>query len=298
MRVAIAGSSGLIGTALVAALRAQDDEVFRLVRRPAKGRDEISWDPAAGLDAGALRGFDAVVNLCGVGIGDSRWTAAHKQAIRDSRVTATEAIAQAVADSGVAVLVNASAVGFYGDTGSKVVDESAPQGAGFLADVVAEWESATAAAAKAGARVVNLRTGIVLSRAGGMLARLKPLYWLGLGGKLGSGRQYLSWVSLEDEVRAVLFALRNDTLSGPVNVTGPAPVTNAQFNTAMARAMRRPAPWFVPGFALRALVGEFTDEGLLAGQRAIPRKLEDAGFDFEHNTVGEALAAALAKPRD
>lgn len=298
MRVAIAGSSGLIGTALVAALRAQDDEVVRLVRRPAKGRDEITWDPSAGLAPETLNGVDAVVNLCGASIGDNRWSAAHKQAIRDSRITATEALAEAVAGSGAAILVNGSAVGYYGDTGTKAVDESAPAGAGFLADVCAEWESATKPAAAAGARVVNLRTGVVLSRAGGLIAKLKPLYWLGLGGRLGSGRQYFSWISLEDEVRAILFALRTDTLSGPVNLTGPAPVTNAQFNAAMGRAMRRPAPWIVPGFALRAAIGEFADEGVLSGQRAIPKKLEDAGFEFTHNTVGEALAAALSKPHD
>jgi uncharacterized protein (TIGR01777 family) len=295
MRVVIAGSSGLIGTALVAALRSGDDEVLRLVRRPAKGRDEVSWDPSENLDPAVLEGAAAVVNLCGVSVGEKRWTGAHKQAIRDSRIGPTEVLARAVAAAKTPTLINASAVGYYGDTGSRIVDEAAPPGDGFMAAVCVDWEAATATAEEAGTRVVRVRTGVVLSEAGGILSRLRPLYKLGLGGRLGSGRQYFSWISLEDEVRAIIFAIRTAELVGPVNLTGPAPVTNAQFNSALGRVLSRPTPWIVPSFALTALLGEFAEEGVLSGQRAIPTKLEEAGFAFTHNTVGEALAAALTR---
>ncbi|OMB93842.1 TIGR01777 family protein [Mycobacterium sp. NS-7484] len=296
--IAIAGSSGLIGSALVAALRAADHRVLRIVRRAPSNGDELFWNPDTGeFDADAIRGVHAVVNLCGVGVGDKRWSGAFKQSLRDSRIGPTEVLAGAVADAGVPVLVNASAVGYYGDTRGRVTDETAPEGQGFLARLCADWEAATAGAVAAGARVVLLRTGLVMSPSGGMVSRLKPLFSLGLGARLGNGRQYVPWISLEDEVRAVLFAISNESLSGPVNLTGPAPVTNAEFTAALGRAVNRPAPAIVPGFALRALVGEIADEGLLVGQRAIPAALERAGFTFHHNTVGEALAYATA-PKD
>lgn len=296
--IAIAGSSGLIGSALVSALRAADRRVVRIVRRAPSNADELFWNPDTGeFDAGALRGVDAVVNLCGVSVGERRWSGAFKQSLRDSRIAPTEVLAHAVADAGVPVLVNASAVGYYGDTRGKVTDESAPAGTGFLAQLCVDWEAATAVAAADGARVVLLRTGLVLSPAGGMLARLTPLFKLGLGARLGNGRQYMPWISLEDQVRAALFAIARDDLAGPLNVTGPAPVTNAEFTTALGHAVNRPTALMVPGFALRAALGEFADEGLLGGQRAIPAALERAGFTFHHNTVGEALAYATA-PRD
>src|SRR5574340_6437 len=255
-QVAISGSSGLIGTALVAALRADAHDVIRLVRREPAAADERQWDPSRGrIDAEALRGTDAVVNLCGVNFADKRWSGAFKQAIRDSRVTATDVLANVVADAGVRTLVNASAVGFYGDTGDRVVDEQSPVGEGFLASLCRDWEAATGPAQQSGVRTVLLRSGPVLSPHGGLLGRLKPLYSLGLGGRLGSGRQYLSWISLEDEVEAIKFVLGNDSVHGPTNLTGPAPVTNAQFNSAMSRAGHRPAPWIVPGFALTAILG-------------------------------------------
>lgn len=297
--IAIAGSSGLIGSALVTALRAADRRVLRIVRRAPSNGDELFWNPDTGeFDAGALRGVDAVVNLCGVGVGDKRWSGAFKQSLRDSRIGPTEVLAGAVADAGVPVLINASAVGYYGDTRDRVTDESAPEGTGFLARLCADWEAATAPAVAAGARVVLLRTGLVMGPSGGMLSRLKPLFSLGLGARLGNGRQYIPWISLEDEVRAVLFAMANENLSGPVNLTGPAPVTNAEFTAALGRALNRPTPAIVPGFVLRTLLGEIADEGLLVGQRAIPAALERAGFTFHHNTVGEALAYATAPPRD
>lgn len=294
MRVVVAGSSGLIGTALVAVLRAADHEVLRLVRRAPAGPDERRWDPTAGtLTDGALDGVDAVVNLCGVGIGDKRWTGAYKQVVRDSRNTPTDVLARAVVERRVPTLVNASAVGYYGDTGDVEVDESAPSGTGFLAEVCHDWEAATAPATAGGVRVVLLRTGLVLSPAGGLLGRLKPLYSLALGGRLGSGRQYYSWISLEDEIAAIQFVVEHDAVSGPVNLTGPAPVTNAEFNRALGAAVGRPAPWVVPGFAIRLLIGDFAQEGVLAGQRAVPAALEAAGFTFRHRSVGEALRAAV-----
>ncbi len=294
--VAIAGSSGLIGTALVSALRSADHRVVRIVRRAPSNSDELHWNPDAGpLDSSVLSGVDAVVNLCGVNIGGARWSGSFKQSLRDSRIDPTEVLAEAVAEAGVPTLVNASAVGYYGDTRGRTVDETAPPGSGFLARLCVDWESATAAARDAGVRVVLARSGLVLARSGGMLARLRPLFGLGLGARLGSGRQYMPWISLEDEVRALIFALGDDALSGPVNLTGPAPVTNAEFTSALGRAVNRPTPMLVPGIALRAVVGEFASEGLLAGQRAIPAELESAGFTFHHNTIGEALRYATAR---
>ncbi|MFE4502293.1 TIGR01777 family oxidoreductase [Rhodococcus sp. NPDC056743] len=294
MRVVVAGSSGLIGTALVSSLRSDNHDVVRLVRRPTTGPDESRWDPNRDrLDTSVLHGVDAVVNLCGVGIGDKRWSGSYKQEIRDSRISATDVLADAVVSAKIPVLANASAVGYYGDTGDRIVDEDSPAGTDFLATTCRDWELATEPARKGGARVVNLRSGVVLSPHGGMLGRLRRIYSLGLGGRLGNGRQYFPWISLEDECNAIKFALTNSALSGPVNLTGPAPVTNAQFNDAMSRIMHRPAPWIVPGFALEALIGEFAKSGILGGQRAIPSALENAGFTFRHNTIGEALAAAL-----
>ncbi|MCV7173105.1 TIGR01777 family protein [Mycobacterium manitobense] len=291
--IAIAGSSGLIGSALVSALRAADHRVIRIVRRAPSNADELFWNPDAGeFDAGALRGVDAVVNLCGVGVGDKRWSGAFKQSLRDSRIAPTDVLAGAVVEAGVPVLVNASAVGYYGDTRDRVADESAPSGEGFLAQLCRDWEAATAPAAQDGARVVLARTGLVLAPSGGLFGRLRPLFSLGVGARLGNGRQYMAWISLEDEVRALLFAIFDGQLSGPVNMAGPAPVTNAEFTAAMGRAVNRPTPLMVPGFALRTVFGEFADEGLLAGQRVIPAALERAGFVFHHNTVGEALAYA------
>ncbi|KUI21241.1 epimerase [Mycobacterium lehmannii] len=295
--IAIAGSSGLIGTALVYALRATDHRVLRIVRRAPSNADEVFWNPDTGeFDPAMLAGVDAVVNMCGVNVGEKRWSGAFKQSLRDSRIGPTEVLATAVAEAGVPVLVNASAVGYYGDTGSQIADETAPAGDGFLAHLCVDWEAATWPARQDGARVVLVRSGLVLAQAGGMLGRLKPLFSLGLGARLGNGRQYMPWISLEDEIRALLFAISHDELSGPVNLTGPAPVTNAEFTTALGRAVNRPTPLMVPGFALRAAMGEFADEGLLGGQRAIPAALERAGFVFHHNTIGEALAFATARP--
>jgi len=294
MRVVIAGSSGLIGTALVPRLRRDGHDVVRLVRRTPKAPDERGWDPPAGhLDPGALDGADAVVNLCGAGIGDKRWTGAYKQELRDSRMVPTDLLARAVAEQGVPVLVNGSAVGWYGDTGTMPVDETARPGSGFLAALCRDWEGATKPAADAGARVVLVRTGLVLSQNGGLMGRLKPLFGFALGGRLGSGQMYWPWITLDDEVGAIIHALTHDSVSGPLNATGPAPVTNAEFTRAFAQQIGRPAPWVVPAFALRTVLGEFADEGVLVSQRVLPAKLEQDGYTFRHPTVQAALAAVL-----
>jgi len=293
--IAIAGSSGLIGSALVYALRATDHRVLRIVRRAPSNADEVFWNPDTGeFDPSALDAVDAVVNLCGVNVGDKRWSGAFKQCLRDSRIGPTEVLSTAVVEAGVPALINASAVGYYGDTGSRPRDETAAAGRGFMAQLCADWEAATSFAERDGTRVVLVRTGLVLAPSGGILSRIRPLFSLGLGARLGNGRQYMSWISLEDEVRALLFAITHDEVSGPVNLTGPAPVTNAEFTAALGRTVNRPTPLIVPGFALRIALGEFAEEGLLGGQRAIPAALERAGFVFHHNTIGEALAFATA----
>jgi uncharacterized protein (TIGR01777 family) len=296
--IAIAGSSGLIGSALTSALRAADHRVVRIVRRAPSNADEVFWNPDGGeFDPNALQGVDAVVNLCGVNVGAKRWSGAFKQSLRDSRIGPTEVLSNAVVEAGVPALINASAVGFYGDTRGRVVEETAPPGDGFLAGLCEDWEAATEPAQRAGTRVVLLRTGLVLSPSGGMLSRIKPLFSLGLGARLGNGKQYMPWISLEDEVRALLFAIGHADIAGAVNLTGPAPVTNAEFTAALGRAVNRPTVLLVPGFALRTVLGEFADEGLLGGQRAIPAALERAGFEFHHNTIREALAYVTA-PKD
>ncbi|MBC3192882.1 TIGR01777 family protein [Pseudonocardia sp. C8] len=294
MRVVVAGSSGLIGTALVAHLRGAGHEVLRLVRRGSAAPDERGWDPPAGtIEDGAFDGVDAVVNLNGAGIGNRPWSGARKQLIRDSRNVPTDVLATAVARHGVPVLVSGSAVGYYGDTGDHVVDESAPSGSGFLADVCRDWEAATAPAADAGVRVVLVRTGQVLSPSGGLLARLRPLFKGFLGGRIGPGTQYLPWVSLDDHVAALQFAVETGSLSGPVNVTGPVPVTNAEFTRELGQAVGRPTPFPVPAPVVTAVLGEMGRELLLSGQRAVPTALLDNGFEFRHHTVADALSAAI-----
>ena len=294
MRVVVAGSSGLIGTALVSHLRAEGHEVLRLVRRQPAAPDERGWDPPAGrLDAGALDGVDAVVNLNGVGVADRPWSGARRQAIRDSRNVPTDVLARAVAEHGVPTLVSQSATGFSGDGGGVALDESAPSGQGFLAGVVRDWEAAAEPARAAGARVVHPRTGLVLSPSGGLLGPLKLLFGFAVGGRLGPGTQYMPWVSLDDVVGAIRFLLENGSVDGPVNVVGPTPATNAEFTAALAKALHRPAALAVPAAVIRTVGGSMGEEMLLFGQRVVPAKLEAAGYRFRHRTVDEALAAAL-----
>jgi uncharacterized protein (TIGR01777 family) len=298
VKVVVTGSSGLIGSALVRSLTGDGHEVVRLVRRPARAGDEVQWDPASRrLDATVLAGVDAVVNLAGAGIGDRRWNDGYKQLVLDSRVDATTTIATAIAEHPEGdrprVLLSASALGFYGDTGDDAVDESAPPGEGFLVDVVRRWEQATAPAAEAGVRVVTARSGIVLAAEGGALGKVLPLFKLGLGGRLGSGRQWMSWIALADEVAALRFLLTRDDVSGPVNLTAPEPVRNRDYTKAIARAVHRPALAAVPPVALRAALGGFADEGVLVSQRVLPARLDDAGFAFTYVDVDAALAAII-----
>jgi uncharacterized protein (TIGR01777 family) len=295
MRVVVAGSSGVIGTELVAALRSGRHEVLRLVRRAPTAPDERSWDPpAARIDDGAFDGVDAVINLCGAAITLNRLSAARKQVIADSRIEPTEVIAAAVAEHNVPLLINANAVGIYGDSGDRVLDEQAPLAkTGFLAGMCQEWEAATKPAADAGARVVTLRTGLVLSEQGGLLAPLRLLFSLMLGGRLGDGRQYMPWIHHKDEIAAILYILENESLRGPVNMAAPNPVNNATFTRALAGALGRPAPWVVPKFALRLVLGELADEGVLASARMVPKALLDNGFEFSYDSVDEALRSVV-----
>ncbi len=296
MRVAISAASGLIGSALAGDLSADGVEVVRLVRRAARGADEIGWDPQAadGIEPAALAGVDAVVHLSGAPIAAGRWTATRKAELRSSRIasTATLATAIAAADPAPGVLLCASAIGFYGDTGERTVDESSPGGTGFLAELVRDWEAAADPARAAGTRVAAFRSGVVLAASGGMLDRLRLPFRLGLGAKLGSGRQYMSWISLPDEIRAIRFLLGSAGASGPFNLTAPEPVTNAEFTRALARALGRPAVFGLPSAALRVALGEVASE-LLGSARVVPARLDEAGFRFVHPDVATALGALL-----
>ncbi|MEI6362067.1 MAG: TIGR01777 family oxidoreductase [Actinomycetes bacterium] len=296
MKVAITGSSGLIGTALVPHLRSVGHDVVRLVRRPAGAPDEITWDPSTGtVDLGALQGIDGVINLAGAGVGDHRWSDDYKRQIHDSRIDSTRTIATAMAalDPRPRVLVSGSAIGWYGDTGDRVVDETTPSGTGFLADVVRDWEAATAPASEAGIRVVHARTGLVVSGKGGAWARLFPLFKLGLGGKLGSGRQYWSFISMRDEVCALQFLLEQEHLAGAVNLTAPNPVTNAEVTSVMGKVLGRPTLLPAPAFALKAALGEFSSE-VLGSSRVVPAVLDEAQFGFQDPTIESAVRTALA----
>ncbi len=296
MRVVVSGSSGLIGQAVVSALRARGDEVTPLVRRTPRP-DEAAWDPPAGsIDAGAIDGADAVVHLAGAGIGDKRWSAARRHEIVSSRVQSTALLARTLGglNRPPTVLVSASAVGYYGDRGDEELTEDSDPGSGFLAEVCRAWEDATQPASHAGVRVVTLRSGVVLSAHGGALARQLPLFRAGVGGRLGTGRQWLSWISLADEVTVVLRALDDPSLEGPVNATAPVPVTNREFTRALGRALHRPSVLTVPAFALRVALGaDFASEMVLAGQRVLPATLIANGFTFAHADVESALAAIV-----
>jgi uncharacterized protein (TIGR01777 family) len=294
VRVVVTGASGLIGSALVRSLGADGHEVVRLVRREPRAPDERRWDPSGGnLDPALMDAADAVVHLAGAGIGDKRWTDDYKQLILSSRVDGTTTIATAIArcTDPPKVLLSASAVGFYGETGDEAVDESAPNGGGFLADVVRQWEAATAPAEAAGVRVVHARSGVVLGADGGALGKVLPLFKLGLGGRLGSGRQWMSWIAIADHITALRFLLDRTDLSGAVNLTAPEPVRNRDYTKAIGRAVHRPALAIVPATALRAALGGFADEGVLVSQRVIPARLDDAGFQFTYVDIDAALTA-------
>ena len=289
MRIAVAGSSGLIGSALVESLRADGHEVLRLVRRKPTAQSEINWDPTKGeVDLTALAGIEVIINLAGAGVGDHRWTKKYKDLILSSRVQSTETLAIAAAQLKPKVLINASAIGFYGETGSNQVDESSPAGFGFLPEVVIAWEKATQAAKLAGVRVVNLRTGLVVAKNGGAWAKLLPIFKLGFGGKLGNGKQYWSFISLRDEIAAIKFLMSHDHISGPVNLTAPNPATNSEVTKAMAKVLRRPALLPVPAFALKIVLGEFSQE-VLGSTRVIPKVLMSAGFEFSDPDIVSSI---------
>lgn len=298
MKVLLTGSSGLIGSALRAALVARGDEVVRLVRpQSADGGSSVAWDPSVGsLDLEGLNAvgpIDAVIHLAGAGIADKRWNSARKAEILASRITSTELLVSSLGrlDARPLTLVSSSAIGIYGSRGDEVLTETSAKGSGFLAEVCDAWESAAAPASDLGIRTVLARTGIVLSTEGGALGRQLPLFRFGLGGTLGAGRQWLSWISLADEVAALLACCQDRSLEGPVNLTAPTPVTNAEFTHALGRALSRPAFMRVPPVALRVALGaELVNEALLASQRVEPAMLETAGFEFGDPTLDRALA--------
>jgi hypothetical protein len=298
-RVAVTGASGLIGSVLTATLEAAGQRVDRLVRRPpAPGAREIRWDPEAGVvDAAALEGVDAVVHLAGESLAVGRWTPARKAAVRRSRVEGTACLARTLAGlrRPPRVLVAASAIGYYGDRGEEPVTEDSAPGTGFLPEVCRAWEAAAQPARAAGIRLVHARMGVVLAREGGALARMLPPFRLGLGGVIGSGRQYVSWIALADVVAALRRLLADEALAGPVNVTAPAPVTNAEFTRTLARVLGRPALVPLPALAVRLLFGEMGQALLLEGARVLPARLEAAGFRVAHPALEGALRAVLAR---
>ncbi len=296
MRIAVTGASGLIGSALVPALESAGHDVVQLVRHEPRGRAEIAWDPAAGsIDAERLPGVDAAVNLSGATIG-RRWTVARKREILASRVDSTMLLAETLAalEPRPQVLVCAGGVGIYGDRGDEILTEESELGSGFLAEVGTAWEAAADPAREAGIRVVTFRQGIVLSRRGGALPRLLTPFKLGLGGRVGSGKQWWSWVAMDDLVGAYRFALERG-LEGPVNLVSPSPATNAQFVKALGRALHRPTVLPLPAVAVKTLFGEMGDAALLQGQRALPARLLEAGFTFRYPELDAAFERALAE---
>jgi hypothetical protein len=294
LHLAISGASGLIGTVLGKSLAGAGHRVTALVRRP-PGPGEIRWDPAgSGLEPDSLRGVDAVVHLAGENIGEGRWTEDRKRKILESRELGTRLLAEAMARTtdGPRTLVSASAVGYYGERGEELLTEASPPGTGFLPEVCVAWEAATAPAADAGVRVVRVRAGLLLSRAGGMLQRMLLPFRLGVGGRLGDGRQWMSWIS-EDDLIAVYRHALEGTLSGPVNAVAPAPVRNQEFTEVLARVLHRPAVMVVPKTALRLVYGQMADEAILASTRVAPTALQASGFEFKYPNLGPALSHLL-----
>ncbi len=285
-RIAISGSSGLIGTALVGHLKSEGHTVQRLVRRTPVAADEVQWDPQTGfVDLAPLAGVDAIIHLAGAGVGDKRWTKKFKSEILNSRLLGTTAIAKAVAELKPAVFISASAIGWYGESGNRAVVETDRVGDDFLAAVCREWESAADLAGDV--RTVKIRTGLVLDPTGGALGKMLPLFRLGFGGKLGSGKQWWSWITLHDQIRAIVFALENP-ISGAVNVTSPNAVTNQEFTSALARALHRPALFPAPAIALKIALGGFSSE-VLGSKKVIPHVLQEAGFTWDYPHITEAL---------
>jgi uncharacterized protein len=287
-KIAITGASGLIGSALVGDLRDKGHEVLRLVRRPVASADEVQWDPKnESIDIASLAGVNTVINLAGAGVGDKRWTSSYKNEILNSRVSSTRTIAKAVEELKPDVFISASAVGWYGETGDRAVTEADRGGDDFLAGVCEQWEAAADLAPSV--RTVKMRIGVILDPTGGALGKMLPLFKFGVGGKLGSGKQWWSWITLHDQIRAIEFLMDSD-LSGAVNTTAPNPATNSEFTAALARALHRPALLPVPGIALKLALGGFSSE-LLGSKNVISEKLTTAGFVFDYPHVAPALSA-------
>ena len=289
-RIAITGASGLIGSALVGYLKSEGHTVQRLVRRTPVAPDEVQWDPKSGfVDLEPLRGVDAIIHLAGVGVGDKRWNKKYKAEILNSRLLGTTAIAHAVTELKPQVFISASAIGWYGESGNRAVIESDRAGDDFLAAVCREWEAAADLAE--GVRTVKLRTGLVLDPTGGALGKMLPLFRFGLGGKMGNGKQWWSWITLHDLIRAIVYLLEH-SISGPVNLTAPNPVTNQEFTSALARAMHRPALFPAPAIALKIAMGGFSAE-ILGSKKVMPNVLSEAGFEWDYPHISSALSALI-----
>jgi hypothetical protein len=295
-KILVSGSSGLIGAALISALKSSGDEIACLVRSDVSSKEQIQWDPAHPLAPESVSGFDAVVHLAGESI-VGRWTEAKKRRIRESRVQGTRHLAEALAQASQPprVLISASAIGFYGDRGDEILREGSPSGTGFLPEVCREWEDATEPATKAGIRTVQVRFGLVLSRSGGALQKMLPPFRLGVGGNMGYGRQWWSWIDIDDLVGAVQHVIKTEALRGPVNVVGPNPLTNAEFTKTLASVLSRPAILPMPAFAARLAFGQMGDELLLASQRVEPSKLLASGYVFQKPELRGALEGILKK---
>jgi uncharacterized protein (TIGR01777 family) len=299
MNILVSGSTGLVGTALIAALTGSGHEVVRLVRSKSRSasRELIGWDPEANyIDAAGLAGLDAIVHLAGESIASGRWTALKKARIRDSRVRGTQLLCEALAHSATPppVLVCASAIGFYGDRGDEVLTETSAGGKGFLAEVCRDWEGATEPARQKGIRVVNLRFGVILSAQGGALAKMLTPFKMGVGGVVGSGRQYMSCITIDDVIGAIQHSLGNNSLNGPVNVVDPTSVTNHDFTKTLGKVLGRPTVFPMPAFAARLAFGEMADELLLSSARVVPTKLQTSGFQFRYPDLEASLRHVLA----
>lgn len=299
MKILVTGSTGLVGSVLIPALESKGHRIVRLVRNAPKNKEtEIFWDPEKGtLNADELEGLDAIVHLAGENLAEGRWTEEKKRRIRESRVKGTRLLSEALAKlkRKPEVLVSASAVGFYGNRGDEILTEQSASGSDFVAEVCREWELATQPAAQAGVRVVNLRFGVIFASEGGALKKILLPFKMGVGGKLGSGRQYMSWITLDDAVGVIEFALENEKLRGPVNTVAPDAVTNKEFTKALGSALSRPTIFPVPAFALRLAFGEMADETLLTSQRVEPARLKEEGYVFKHPELKTALQHVLGK---
>ena len=297
MKILVAGASGLVGSALIPVLESEGTEITGLVRSSPKA-NEIEWHPNhGGIDATRLEGFDAIINLAGENIAEGRWTDEKKRKIRDSRVDGTHLLSEAIAKLATKprVFLCASATGFYGDRDDEILDETSDSGGGFLANVCRDWEGATESAAKAGVRVVNLRFGPIFAREGGMLGKMLTPFKMGMGGKVGSGKQYISWVAIDDVIGAIKLALADESIHGALNVVSPNPVTNEEFTKTLGEVLSRPTVMSIPAFAARLVFGEMADEMLLVSQRVAPKKLNEAGYQFKHPELESALRHYLAE---